>query len=392
MHIGFFDTDWRGHHTPYVELLSRYFIGQGYPVTFVTDEDHKHLDELPDSEHLSTITQSFPGDPQAPPNFLRSLQDQYNRTCQLKIIFQIAAQKRIDVLHLLYFDRTQIPLRLATLSKPLNFPVVATLHRDAFIPTRGDSLPSRAIGYATIQALDSILKRRILDVLTVHSDEIRDRIIDAVPSATTATVRTIPAPTPEPNIVSDTTTLRMELDLPQDRDIVLFFGGLRYEKGPDILAEQLRQLSRPLTAVFAGSPVDFSEMDVESWKRSLDPSVEIIDRLEYIPEAEVDRYFAAADATILPYRRSRGISGPLRRSAMVGTPVIGTTGTDAGALIERHGLGATFDPDLSDTFVRALESTLCAGTELRSALDTFASSRHWEQTGGALLKIYEEVL
>lgn len=391
MHIGLFDPDWRGHHTPYVDLLSRYFTDEGHRVTFVTDERHERLDELPDADRLSVVTRPFPGKPQAPPNFLRSVQDQYFQTRQLRTTLRLAERRGFDVLHLLYFDRRQIPLRLATLSGSHEVPMVATLHRDAFVTTADSSPSQRVIGAATSRALDATLDDGTLDVLTVHTDEIRDRIVDAVPSATTANIRTIPAPTPKPDVSNDTAALRGDLNLPAERDILLFFGSLRYEKGPDILADQLRGVDRPLTVVFAGSPVNFSTADVEEWKRTAGDDVDIIDRLEYIPEEDVDRYFAAADATVLPYRRARGISGPLRRSAMVGTPVIGTADTDVGRLIERNELGATFDPDNRATFDRALEKTLTDGSAFRPALDTFASSRHWERTGKALIDIYEEV-
>jgi glycosyltransferase involved in cell wall biosynthesis len=309
----------------------------------------------------------------------------------LRTTFQVADRQGFDVLHLLYFDRTQIPLRLATLRGPPDVPVVATLHRDAFLSTADSGLPARAVGYATARAIDSTLDDGALGVLTVHADAIRDRIVRAVPAATTENVRTIPAPTPEPAVSDDTAGLRADLDLPVERDLLLFFGGLRHEKGPDVLADHLRDVDRPLTVVFAGSPVDFSPADVEAWRHDAGDAVDIIDRLEYIPEEDVDRYFAAVDATVLPYRRTRGISGPLRRSAMVGTPVVATAGTDVGRLVERHGLGATFDPDDRTTFVGALAQSLDDGAALRESLEAFAASRHWERTGEVLVGIYEEV-
>jgi glycosyltransferase involved in cell wall biosynthesis len=397
MHIGLFDPDWRGHHTPYVDLLSRYFTNEGHRVTFVTDERHERLDELPDAEGLSVVTRPFPGDPPAPSSFFRSVQDQYFRARQLRTALRIASQRRFDVLHLLYFDRLQIPLRLVTLPDASEVPVVATQHRDAFVSGEGDSSgrglrSGIRVPDITTLALDSSFRQGVLDVLTVHADDIRDRIIDAVPSATRETVKTIPAPTPEPDVTSDTPGLRAELDLPAGRDVLLFFGGLRHEKGPDILADQLRELDRPVTVVFAGSLGDFSQGDVDQWKRDAASSVEVVDRLEYIPEEEVDKYFAAVDATILPYRRARGISGPLRRSANVGTPAVGTVETDIGRLIERHELGATFNPDDRATFTEALDRVLDVESERRAALNAFASSRHWENTGEALVDIYEDIL
>jgi glycosyltransferase involved in cell wall biosynthesis len=393
MHIGLFDTKWSGHHTPYVSLLIESFTNKGHQVTFVTDERHEYLNELPETEQLSVITRSFPGDTRTPSTLVQSVRDQYFKTRRLRTAVRIANRRQIDVFHLLYFNRTQIPFRLATLPEWADIPVVATLHRGGgpFVTTANDAFPERVISYATVRALDSSLTSGALDILTVHSDEVRSRVVNALSSRTTSAVRTVPAPTPEPNVTSDATGVRNDLDLPTETDVILFFGGLRAEKGPDVLVRLLKQLNRPLTVVFAGPPVDFSEADVDTWKSEIEPPVNVVDRIEYIPEEEVDYYFAAADATILPYRRSYGISGPLRRSAMVGTPVIGTAGTDVGRLIDRHDLGATFDVDDTPTFVQALEHTLNAGAEFRPALSTFASSRHCEQTAETLIDIYEEV-
>ena len=140
MHIGFFDTNWRGHHTPYISLLSRFFTDSGHQVTFVTDERHERLDELPETERLSVITRSFPEEPSDTSSLVRSLQDQYVRARQLRTTLRIAVRDEFDVLHLLYFDRTQVPLRLITLLNAPDTPVVATQHRDAFVTnSRGGS-------------------------------------------------------------------------------------------------------------------------------------------------------------------------------------------------------------------------------------------------------------
>jgi len=202
-------------------------------------------------------------------------------------------------------------------------------------------------------------------------------------------VVTIPAPTPEISVDISQSEAREYLNLPQDRTVFLFFGGLRYEKGPDVLANALREVDREITVVYAGSEVDFSQSDVDRWSRQTPECVEIDDRLRFIPEDDVDYYFVGSDAVVLPYRRKRGISGPLRRAAMSSAPIIGNSNSDIGDIIESEGIGRTFNEESDLTRILA-DCQLQDDESLQQLLRDFARSRHWSQTGDILLEIYNQ--
>ena len=392
MHIGLVDLKWAGHHTPYVVYLTQYFVEEGHQVTFITDRENERLDELPADDNFRVHTSSYPTvSGKTDTSFAVSLREQWNRTKQLRQVFDAASDERVDVVHLLHFDGSQIPLWLASRLTDINVPVVATIHRDAFLSPSGRNPGKRLTKLATTLALDVTLETGTLDVLTVHADPTRDRIIGGIDSATYNNTRTIPAPTPENSIDRSIEELRDDLSLPPERDLLLFFGGLREEKGPDILARLIREVDRPLTVVYAGSPSNFTATDVDRWAEHVSPPVEILARLEFIPEDEVDAYFTAADALVLPYRRKRGISGPLRRAAMAETPVLSRARSDIGQIVEQHGLGETFELDDVVGFRQALDSVLTDDESHSTRLRTFASSRHWSETGDALLTIYEKM-
>lgn len=391
MHIGLIDTKWRGHHTPYVIYLSKYLINQDYQITFITDERNPHLKELPDRLHVRT--RDFPTTAGDAMNLRASIYEQFIRTRQLRQISNIADDEGFDVIHLLYFDRTQIPLwvisRIRETSLP---PIVATLHRDAFTDSNNAKGTKRLTLGATTYALDRTLADGTLDYLTVHADSIRDRIIEIVGAATTENTKTIPAPTPELSTETTPKEARDELDLPQDVPLFLFFGGLRNEKGPDLLAEALQDIEQPLAVVFAGSEVDYTKNDIERWRSDITEHVRAIDRLEYVPEEEVELYFLAADVLVLPYRRTRGISGPLRRACMAGTPTIGWSESDIGQIIERHDLGWTFDAPTPESVSEALTTALDEyDGPNEDSLEAFAHSRHWRETGKSLEKLYRSL-
>ena len=391
MNVGLVDLKWGGHHTPYVVYLSRYFTDHGHRVTFVTRKENPRLDELPDSDDLTIRAVDFPTFPDdSPQGLFASVREQLIRVAQLREIYRTVHDADVDVVHLLYFDRTQVPFWIAAKSASMEMPpTVATLHRDAFLDNSDRTVLTLATQTMTRLALDSTLANGSLDCLTVHANSIRDRIIGAVPAATRANTRTIPAPTPDLTVEVSQSEARDYLDLPQNHPVFLFFGGLRYEKGPDVLAEALRDVDREITVVFAGSEADFTQADVDAWKGDTPGHVHIEDRIEFVPEVDVDYYFVAADALVLPYRRERGISGPLRRAAWVSTPIIGNRGSDIGDLIETHELGYTFG---DRTRLAELLSSVGSesSTELGSSLSDFARSRHWSRTGESMIDIYEE--
>lgn len=393
MHIGLVNLKWEGHHTPYVVYLLQYFTENGHEVTFITDKENPRLDELPQSEVLHIRTLDITKlSTDSPEDLSASVREQWYRTQQLQETYQIARGVDVDIVHLLYFDRTQIPLWIADLLSTEEFsPTVATLHRDAFLNNSDRSLSKVATQGATKLALHSTLTNGTLDLLTVHANSIRDRIIGAVPAATRENAKTIPAPTPEPSVDISQEEARNHLDLPQDVPVFLFFGGLRYEKGPDLLADALQEVDRDVTIIFAGSEADFDQRDVDRWKQRVPKNVSIDDRIEFIPEEEVMHYFIATDSLVLPYRRKRGISGPLRRAAWVSTPIIGKKNSDIGDLIETYQLGETFDSRKS---LSTILSSFKIGEDDRysESLVRFAHSRHWSKTGSTLIQLYERVL
>lgn len=392
MQIALADLRWDGHHMPYVIYLSQYFTEQDHRVTFITHENNPRLAELPDSKLLDVRAVDVPIGVDSSGNLISSLREQGKRVKQLLMIYRIARTADVDVVHLLYFDRTQIPLWFAgkLTTQPLP-PTVATLHRDAFLDNSDRSILKVATQAVTKQALNSTLKRRTLDCLTVHANSIRDRVIGAVPAATRENTRMLPAPTPELSVDVSQSEARDYLGLPPDQPLFLFFGGLRYEKGPDLLAEALQEVEEEMTVIFAGPESDFTQVDVDEWKQHAPPHVAIEDRIGFIPESEVDYYFLAADALLLPYRRRKGISGPLRRAARASTPIIGTRRSDIGDIIEENRLGEVVEEMSNSGLSPVLDAFAKEDRSHYCNFDSFVQTRHWRMTGTELERIYHSI-
>lgn len=126
---------------------------------------------------------------------------------------------------------------------------------------------------------------------------------------------------------------RKELRIPEDQEILLFFGFIREYKG-------LRHLIRALPRIKAARPRarlyvvgDFWEHNKEEYEQlirdaGVQEDVTLVDG--YLPDDEVEPYFAAADLCVLPYE-SATQSGVIQIAYSFGLPVVAT---DVGGLPE----------------------------------------------------------
>lgn len=117
---------------------------------------------------------------------------------------------------------------------------------------------------------------------------------------------------------------RERLGLPPAEPVLLFLGQIKQVKGLDVLLEALPlvlQAEPSVRLVVAG----------KVWKSDVGPYRELIDRLgigprvtldiRYVPDREVDLYYAAADLAVFPYRRIYQ-SGAVLMATSYGCPVV----------------------------------------------------------------------
>lgn len=157
-------------------------------------------------------------------------------------------------------------------------------------------------------------------------------------------------------------SLRRELGLREK--VLLFFGFIRPYKGLDILLEAFRTVAMKdpeLSLLIAGEPFHTPQGEAGDRERFFaglrqdDPlrsQIVWIDR--YIPNQEVGRYFAVADAFVAPYR-SVAQSGPLNIAYAFDKPVIAS---DLPAFRDCVGIGESgylFEPGNATALARTIE-------------------------------------
>jgi glycosyltransferase involved in cell wall biosynthesis len=125
---------------------------------------------------------------------------------------------------------------------------------------------------------------------------------------------------------------RAALGLPQKAPVLLFFGFVRAYKGLDVLLDAMPRVLKALPEahlVVAGEFYDDpAPYRAQIRRHGLGRRVHVYD--QYVPDDEVPRYFAAADAVVQPYRTATQ-SGVAQIAFHFDRPVITT---DVGGLAE----------------------------------------------------------
>ena len=192
---------------------------------------------------------------------------------------------------------------------------------------------------------------------------------------------------------------RASLGIAPDAEVALFFGYVRAYKGLDVLLDAWPRVraNRPVELVIAG---EFYE-DAAPYRARIasagegasgagGPAIRLLDR--YLPDAEVETVFKAADVVVLPYR-SATQSGVTHVAYALGLPVITT---DVGGLAETVTPGETglvVPPEnpgaLADAIVRYFAEGMAP--KLRDGVERVRQSHSWDALAADTIGLIAEL-
>lgn len=185
-------------------------------------------------------------------------------------------------------------------------------------------------------------------------------------------------------------TARRELGL--TGDVALFFGYVRDYKGLDTLLEawpRVRQ-RRAVTLVVAGEFYEKPERYRALAAHAGEGAVRFIDR--YIPDAEVEALFRAADVSILPYR-SATQSGVTHVAYALGTPVITTRVGGLAETVREGETGLTVPPEdpeaLAEGVLRFFEESL--GDGMAGPIAALRAAHSWEALARSTVELIDSL-
>jgi len=297
---------------------------------------------------------------------------------------RFAVREPFDVVH---FQGVGTPLLDQFFLKPLirHFPVVLTVHdvkphyerfvsRASFIK-RSLQIPHRLI----VHYGDG--KRQLIDHWGICADR-----IDVIPHG----IMRLQNP---PNLID----ARKNLNLPSDRQIILFFGGIRPNKGLDVLLKALeivKARNQQILLIIAGGLL--GRFNFESYsdiikKADLSEYVQIF--IQFIPEEEVDYFFAASDLVVLPYLKFEAQSGVLLRAYAHRKPVVASNVGAIGELVSSDEVGLVVEPGDAEPLSEAIISILGSLDKFQSRYSPELESKYsWEHISDLTMRSYKTAI
>jgi glycosyltransferase involved in cell wall biosynthesis len=180
--------------------------------------------------------------------------------------------------------------------------------------------------------------------------------------------------------------------------VVLFFGQIKVVKGLDVLLAAMpliRDQCQSIKLIVAG----------KVWKDDFSVYQELINAnnlhnivrldIRYIPDAEVDAYYSAADCVVLPYRKIYQ-SGVLLMAMSYGLPVLVS---DLAGMIEVVSDGETGfvfktgdHVDLANKLMEIIEDSALRVRVGSSAQQLMLDEYSWDSVAGKTKSVFEELL
>jgi glycosyltransferase involved in cell wall biosynthesis len=247
------------------------------------------------------------------------------------------------------------------------------------------------------------IQYQLCDHLFVHTEQMRQELgthfaveekkISVIPFGINSTV-------PKTDVTSAEARQRLGLSSPQK--VVLFFGNIAPYKGLEFLVEAMPVLVAKdpnYRLVIAGRPKNCESYWEEIQRRisRLRLNSYVVERIEYVPDADTEIYFKAADVLVLPYKHIFQ-SGVLFLGYNFGLPTIAS---DVGSLKEDIIEGKTGfickpgdSVDLSKSIEAYFSSELFQRLETnRSEIMSFAAAKYsWTEVGKAIKGVYANLL
>ena len=250
-----------------------------------------------------------------------------------------AARPKPTILHILwnnkfeFFDRTILMLYYKVLGKKI-------------------ALTAHNVNQARRDSKDSFLNRttlkiqyRLCDHIFVHTQKMKEELCQDFGVAEKAvTVIRHPINNAFPDTKLTPADAKRRLGLENDEKAILFFGRIRPYKGIEYLLDAFRLLSTDEQAkyrlIVAGEPKKGSEEYLHEIQQSIKRDFnqgQVILRIQFIPDEEMELYLKGADVLVLPYKEIFQ-SGVLFLAYSFGLPVVAT---DVGSFREEIVEGST---------------------------------------------------
>ena len=237
---------------------------------------------------------------------------------------------------------------------------------------------------------------RLVAGMIVHCDDARDIIIDRyrLPARRVNRIHVIPHGNYDDHYPRelDRAEARQALQADPDRTVLLFFGMIRRYKRVPALVDTFAAIDDPETELWiVGNPwSDALKREVE---RAAAGQRNVNTVLEYVDDSQVQTFFSAADATVLPYD---GIltSGSAILAMTYGRAVIAPASGCLPELIGEFG-GITYDSDTPHGLATSIQAAIADRDRLHRMGERnrrVASRLCWSSIGEQTATVYRSAI
>ncbi|MDD5482811.1 MAG: glycosyltransferase family 4 protein [Kiritimatiellae bacterium] len=192
---------------------------------------------------------------------------------------------------------------------------------------------------------------------------------------------------------------RRKLGIAPGQRMVLLFGTATVMKGADLLIKALEEVPPAFLVYIAGKTGGIYEsswgplerLQNTGWKDNL----RIVSR--FIPEDEMELYFAAAHACIFPYRRGFStISSNLRQAGEMGKAILASDQYHFTDIVKNYKVGLLFEPENVPEIARCLREFAAKPdewfAEIRRNSEILVKERSWEKIAAQYLALFQHIL
>jgi glycosyltransferase involved in cell wall biosynthesis len=387
MRILLLDVGTSGHRIEYARYLIQHFTERDHEVLYCTLGEDDRINHLCD-EGVEIRTFEKPPTIESTWNKVSYRVHLYQ---YYQSIFELANDWDANIVHHLFIDRTEVMLLPVLLKETRSDWKFFGTYFNQTLTEPTESIAKATFRFGQRISVRYLIRLGAIDGLFIHHPVLRERLAEEL-SINKEYIISIPDPIDPPVITDSKKTLRKRLSLPLKKTILLFFGGTRLNKGPDILLNSLTHIDqKELAVVFAGQAEDIDEEDIRHIEPRINSDISIISRFKFIPDDEVYQYFVASDAVVLPYRSTyRGTSGILQRAMASDRPVIGTDCGIIGTIIQEWNAGVVVEPDSALQLTQGIEEFLekknCQGIINNTK---YVEAHHWKEFASRVQDTYK---
>ncbi len=312
-------------------------------------------------------------------------------------LLRYAITAKPQVFHILWnnkfelFDRTLLMLFYKLLGKKIVF----TAHN---VNTRARDADDSWLNRATLR-----FQYRQCDHIFLHTEKMRAELVSGYgfPASKTSVIP-FGINSTVPNTALTTTAARQRLGLGHGEKVLLFFGNIAPYKGVEFLVDAFIEVGRReknYRLLIAGRPKG-SEAYWAGVLAKINTSQvrdQMTLRIEFVPDAETEIYFKAADVLVLPYTHIFQ-SGVLFLGYNFGLPVLAANvGSLKDEIVESQ-TGCVFPPADAPALACAIEAYFASDLfknldARRGAIQTYANERYsWAKVAAITTRVYAEVV